>query len=194
MVGGRLKVVRVTTHTTQTTPTHLDRYLLETERVVIAVRRHPAKILEPVASATLGLLLVLGASHEISPDLPALVNVLWIGWLGLLVRAGIQLWLWHEDWFVATDTRLMLTYGVLNRRVAMMPLSKVTDMSYNVSILGRLLQYGEFVFESAGQDQALRTINFLPDSRNLFNVLSNELFGPEGVASRRRKRSSSSDD
>ncbi len=52
----------------------------------------------------------------------------------------------------------MLNYGVFTRRVAMMPLMKVTDMSYNRSVLGRLVGYGEFVLESAGQEQALRTV------------------------------------
>ena len=45
----------------------------------------------------------------------------------------------------------------------MMPLIKVTDMSYNRSVPGRILGYGRFVMESAGQDQALREVNWVPD-------------------------------
>ena len=40
----------------------------------------------------------------------------------------------------------------------MMPLTKVTDMSFKRSFPGRLLGYGEFIVESAGQDQALRNV------------------------------------
>jgi hypothetical protein len=61
-------------------------------------------------------------------------------------------------------------------------------MSYSRPPVGRLLGYGELVLESAGQDQALRTVSFLPDSAQLFAVLSQELFGPEGVASSRYRR------
>jgi len=50
------------------------------------------------------------------------------------------------------------------------------------------LGYGEFVFESAGQEQALRTVNYLGRSNELFAVLSNELFGEHGIASSRRRR------
>ena len=44
---------------------------------------------------------------------------------------------WRRDWFVATDKRFLLFYGFIRRRVAMMPLLKVTDMTYDRSILGR---------------------------------------------------------
>ncbi len=44
----------------------------------------------------------------------------------------------------------------------MMPLAKVTDMTFQRSFLGRLLGYGKFVRESAGQDQALSTVDHIP--------------------------------
>ena len=81
-----------------------------------------------------------------------------------------------------------LTYGVLTRRVAVMPLTKVTDMSYNVTLVGRLLSYGQFVFESAGQEQALHKVAYLGRSDVLFEVLSEELFGEQGIAIRSRRR------
>ena len=166
----------------------VERYLLPSERAVITVRRHWAVVFEPVASAMAGLVLAGGADVRLPAGVPLLRDLLWLGCLALIARAQWRVFEWHADWFVVTDERLLLTYGLLTRRVAIMPLAKVTDMSYNVSPLGRVLKYGEFVFESAGQDQALRTVNFLPDSVHLFAVLSNELFGPEGVASSRRRR------
>jgi len=166
----------------------VERYLLPSERAVITVRRHWAVVAEPVLSAVAGFALAAGADVRLPAGVPLVRDVLWLAWLVLLARMLWRLVERREDWFVVTDERLLLTYGLLTRRVAIMPLAKVTDMSYNVSLLGRALRYGEFVFESAGQDQALRTINYLPDSRELFAVLSNELFGPEGVASSRGRR------
>ena len=46
----------------------------------------------------------------------------------------------------------------------MMPLAKVTDMSFQRTAVGQILGYGEFIVESAGQDQALRNVRFLPRS------------------------------
>ena len=48
------------------------------------------------------------------------------------------------------------------------PLTKVTDMSFRRSSLGRVLGYGEFVLESAGQDQALRVVDHLPCPEQLY--------------------------
>jgi Bacterial PH domain len=50
----------------------------------------------------------------------------------------------------------------------MMPLTKVTDMTFQRSTLGRILGYGEFIVESAGQDQALRNIDHLPYPEQLY--------------------------
>jgi hypothetical protein len=100
-----------------------------------------------------------------------------LGWLFLVVRLGYRIVEWYTDWFIATNKRVLLTYGVFTRRVAMMPLIKVTDMSYNRSILGRLIGYGEFVLESAGQEQALRTVSYLPRPDELYEEICTEIFG-----------------
>lgn len=160
-------------------PPHLDRYLLASEIVVVAVRRHPAQVLEPVLSAVTALFAVLWATSSLSPDVELVPDVLWVSWLLVLGRALWRLWEWSQDWFIATDTRLLLTYGILTRKVAMMPLGKVTDMSYNRSPLGRLLGYGEFVLESAGQDQAMRVVSWLPNPDELYRLICAELFGSD---------------
>lgn len=166
----------------------VERYLLPTERPVITTRRHPAMIAEPVTSAVVGVVLAGLVVVKVGDSFSLLTDVVALASLVLVLRMLWQLYEWRRDWFVVTDERLLLTYGVLTRRVAVMPLSKVTDMSYNVSVMGRLLRYGEFVFESAGQEQALHKVNYLARSQYLFAVLSRELFGPQGIASSRRFR------
>jgi hypothetical protein len=49
-----------------------------------------------------------------------------------------------------------------------MPLTKVTDMSFQRSSFGRILGYGEFIVESAGQDQALSHVDHLPYPEQLY--------------------------
>jgi hypothetical protein len=61
----------------------------------------------------------------------------------------------------------------------MMPLSKVTDLSYNRSVAGRLFGYGEFVLESAGHDQAMRTVPWLPSPDALYRLICAEIFDPD---------------
>ncbi|GAB3678895.1 PH domain-containing protein [Angustibacter aerolatus] len=172
----------------------MQRYLLAGERPVIVTRRHWAVVFEPVASAVVGLALTSFVVARLGDSARAVTNACALVALLLVARALWHLWEWWHDWFVVTDERLLLRYGFFNRRVAVMPLAKVTDMSYNVSLVGQVLRYGEFVFESAGQDQALRNIRYLARSETLFAALSNELFGEHGLMSSRRRRSRASRD
>ena len=58
----------------------------------------------------------------------------WWGAAGWLVWRVLN---WRRDWFVATDKRFLLFFGFIRRKVAMMPLLKVTDMTYDRSLLER---------------------------------------------------------
>jgi len=155
----------------------LGRYLLDGERILTAVHQHWAKVAEPVASVVASLVVVLLLDSTLPTTLGAVTNLLWWAWLLVLGRALWKVVEWRHDWFVATDKRLILTYGLLTQKVAMMPLAKVTDMSYNRSPVGRLLGYGTFVMESAGQDQALHHVSWVPDPDQTYRAICAEIFG-----------------
>ena len=106
--------------------------------------------------------------------------MVWLAFLGVLGYLGVQVWAWLEDYFVVTSQRLLLTTGLLTRTVNMMPLGKVTDMSFRRSAWGRVLGYGEFVVESAGQDQALRNIRHLPYPEQLYLEVCGLIFKDSG--------------
>lgn len=156
----------------------LERYLLRGEEVVVATRHHWAKLVEPVFTVLVGFLAIawLGGVLERSTGEPALW--LWWMWFALVARLGWMLLEWRNEWFVATDKRLLKTYGLITHRVAMMPLRKVTDMNYGRSALGRVLGYGTFLMESAGQDQALREVRWVPDPDNTYRAICDIIFGP----------------
>lgn len=110
------------------------------------------------------------------------------GLLGLAILAlvGRSLWKlvrWRVDRFVITSARVLTVAGLVNRQVSMLPLRKLTDMSYKRSSLGTLFGYGEFVIESAGEAQGLRRVRFLPTPDALYLQLSALLFAAEGVLS-----------
>lgn len=159
----------------------LDRYLLDDERPVVATRQHWAKLVEPFTSALLGLLVVGALSATQAAQAPAVGTALWVLWFLVAGRAVWRLLEWHHEWFVATDRRILMVYGLVTHKVAMMPLRKVTDMNYGRSVLGRLLGYGEFVLESAGQDQAMRTIGWVPDPDEKYRRICATIFGPHVV-------------
>ena len=83
------------------------------------------------------------------------------------------------------------TTACSHQKVAMMPLIKVTDMSYQRSVPGRIFGYGRFVLESAGQDQALRQVDWVPHPDVTYRILCTEIFG---VPSRERVTDPDRDD
>ena len=155
----------------------LDRYLLDGERLVTAVHQHWGKVAEPVGSAVVGAVVALWVDSTIDPALGLVSTVLWWAWFALVGRMLFKVAEWRHDWFVATDKRLLLFYGFITRKVSMMPLMKVTDMSFERSVPGRLFGYGRFVMESAGQDQALREVNWVPQPDHHYRAICAEIFG-----------------
>ncbi|WP_432497145.1 PH domain-containing protein [Kineococcus auxinigenes] len=174
-------------------PRWVKRRLLAGERTHVASQRHWAQLVGTVAGVVAGFAVVLWLGFRLPPDPPLLRDALFLAWVVLLLRAVWRLLQWRNGWFIATDKRLLLTRGVVNRRTAMMPLSKVTDMSYNQSVPGRLLGYGQFVLESAGRDQAMRRIEWVPDPDEKYRDMCELIFARSAapaaaaVAVRRRR-------
>jgi uncharacterized membrane protein YdbT with pleckstrin-like domain len=160
-------------------PAGAARYLLPNEDCVAMVRRHPAVLLPASAYAVAGLLGAFILSATLLRGHTTLIWIVWGLWGLLMVRLIWQAINWAVDYFVITSKRILLTSGVFTRSVAMMPLSKVTDMSFRRSFAGRLMGYGEFVVESAGQDQALRTIDHIPYPEDLYRRVCDQIFNED---------------
>jgi uncharacterized membrane protein YdbT with pleckstrin-like domain len=84
---------------------------------------------------------------------------------------------WWVERIVVTDKRFMISSGVFETKVAMMPITKVTDLTYERTVLGRMFGYGTLVVESAGQIQALNRIEFLPNPEQVYDAISELTFG-----------------
>jgi hypothetical protein len=162
---------------------HLRRYLLPNERLVAEVRWHPVwlarRALVPlVVGVIAGWLSTVLRADSVLLDVAGIVVLVTLGWFAWQVTE------WWNERLVITDRRLMLVTGLLTRRIAVMPLRKVTDMTYERPLLGRLFArygWGTFVMESAGQEQALHRIRFLPQPDELYVRISQEIFGDRGL-------------
>ncbi|MEX5716898.1 PH domain-containing protein [Geodermatophilus maliterrae] len=160
------------------------KYLLPGEEAVVATRRHWAVLLEPAVKRlpVLGVglwVLTLDPENRVSSTVGALV-VLWA--LGsFALRAG-EWWMRH---FIVTRRRVLLTSGIVARTVTLLPLRRITDLTWKETLLGQLLGYGTFRFESAGQQQALSQITYLPRADRLYHQVSALLFSSDrgGAAS-----------
>jgi uncharacterized membrane protein YdbT with pleckstrin-like domain len=153
---------------TDTVPASVNRYLLPHERQVITVHQHPAVLIMPILEVLVGLAIAGWLSNALAHGNGTALLVIWVLWALLLLRLLAKVYEWVKTYFVVTSQRMLLTQGVIVRKVNMMPLTKVTDMSFQRSLLGQLLGYGEFIVESAGQDQALSHVTFLPYPEQLY--------------------------
>jgi membrane protein YdbS with pleckstrin-like domain len=163
----------------ETVPASVYRVLLPHERRVITVRFHPAVLIKPVALA-LGGLAIAGLLSTITRLNGTILLIIWLAWLILVIRLLYAIYTWLEDYFVVTSARLLLSTGVIKKTVNMMPLGKVTDMRFERSAMGRILGYGTFVVESAGQDQALHKIDHLPYPEQLYLEVCGLIFKDPG--------------
>jgi uncharacterized membrane protein YdbT with pleckstrin-like domain len=153
---------------TDTVPASVNKYLLPHERQVITVHKHPAVLIRPIFEVLIGLAIAGWLSNSVAHGNGTVILVIWLLWALLLIRLGIKILDWSVDYFVVTSQRFVLATGVITRKVNMMPLAKVTDMSFQRTTLGRILGYGEFILESAGQDQALRVVDHIPYPEQLY--------------------------
>ncbi|MBD5787796.1 PH domain-containing protein [Cellulosimicrobium terreum] len=141
-------------------------------------------LVEPFLTTFVAMLLVAWLVVRAGASVGDGVLVLWWLWLLLVARLVWKVLEWRNEWFVATDKRLLLLYGLITHKVAMMPLTKVTDMNYGRSLVGRVLGYGQFLLESAGQDQALRRIDWVARPEATYRRICDTLFGPGGPSAR----------
>ena len=137
----------------------------EGEVIVDEVLHHWVVYVRPAVEVSVAFaLVVLGVF--------APVDVAWLPWLvaiAVVLHAAWRALVEYMDRFVITNMRVFRVSGVLAQRAATMPLGRILDITVEKPLLGRLLGYGHFVFESAAQEQGLRDIRFVgrPDERDL---------------------------
>ena len=161
---------------------HVDQYVLKSagEQKVEEVHKHWAVMIWPVIRLVIGILIFVSAFAYPSP----------IYWVFLLVGGGIGLQaLWrvleeYRDRFVITNQRVFRVNGVLATARASVPLLRILDITVNKPVLGRWLNYGHFIFESAAQVQGLNKITFVKDIDQREDVLRMVMQGdlPQQVA------------
>lgn len=165
---------------------HLRDHLSQSEHIRVGARKHPIVLAKPVLAVVAALALVLRSLSDAS----ALSSTRQF-FLVLLAVAAVWLgvsWLqWSRHFFLATDQRVLKMYGVLSTTVDSMKVQKVTDMKYHRSFLGEIIGYGSITIESAGQDQALHDIDYIPYPRENYQELCHVILGEDPRTGGRKK-------
>lgn len=122
------------------------------EQIWDVVRPHRVVLVGPMLVGFVGLALSLAPGWPRAADVLGLAALGWAAW---------QVVQHSADRFVITNHRVFRVRGVLRRSRASMPIRRVLDITVHKPLLGLLLGYGHFVFESAAQEQGLRDIRFV---------------------------------
>ncbi|MHA6796529.1 PH domain-containing protein [Pseudonocardia bannensis] len=160
-------------------PREIDEYLLPTERRVIRVRQHWAVMGKHILQTLLFLLLMVVLQSYL-PSSAIVDNLTFYLALVAVIRFTVITILWWIERIVITDKRVMLAQGIIVHNVGMMPLGKVTDLTFQRTLGGRMFGYGTLVVESAGQIQALNRIDYMPRPEEIYEALSELVFGEKG--------------
>jgi uncharacterized membrane protein YdbT with pleckstrin-like domain len=160
-------------------PREIDEYLLPTERRVIRVRLHWAVMGRALIQTGLFVLVVVFIERAV-PDSVLIENVAFYLVLAAVLRFTVLTIEWWIERIVITDKRVMLAEGIIVHNLGMMPLGKVTDLTFRRTFAGRIFGYGTLIVESAGQIQALNRINYIPRPEEIYEALSELVFGEKG--------------
>jgi uncharacterized membrane protein YdbT with pleckstrin-like domain len=166
-------------------PRDSDEYLLDSERRVIRVRLHWACLAWDIFEAVALLAVAVMVSYLLPESMWLVQNVLWYAALFVVLRFAYLVLSWWVERIVVTDKRVMMTTGIVTTKVLMMPITKVTDLTYERTLIGRLLGYGTMIVESAGQIQALNRIAYLPKAEQVYDAISELVFGDKKAQAER---------
>lgn len=156
-------------------PAAVNRYLLphEQQAILITLRLHSA-VLIPPAAAAMGGLLVAVVTTSILRETKSSQLAVWILTAFLMLELISATVHWSVRWFVVTSERILLISGVVKRRIAMIPLSAATDMTFERSYSGRVLGYGRLIFEPTSQGRTI--IDYVRYSEQLKLEIDGMLF------------------
>jgi hypothetical protein len=178
--SGRLASIPSGPDTVAGRPGWATKYLFPTERIVIAVHRHPIVIIASASQIVAGALVAAIVTSVAAPGSARIAGIVWALWAVLAAWQGWRIASWWSEHFVVTDRRMMLVRGLLFRRVDMLPLAKATDMEIHRTRFGRLLGYGDLIVGSAGERQALSRLGLVPDPERLFQEIAALIYARAG--------------
>jgi uncharacterized membrane protein YdbT with pleckstrin-like domain len=128
--------------------------LSEGEYVVLRLHPHWKTVLAPFGI----LALIIAAALVLLAFLPAAADkavvrlvIAVLAVLAAIIWCAVPLLRWRTTSYELTNRRLRLRSGILTRTGRDFPLSRISDVSFSLGLLDRLVGSGRLVVESAGE-------------------------------------------
>jgi hypothetical protein len=91
--------------------------------------------------------------------------------LGGVITVGVRWWWWRTQEFLVTNRRLLLAWGVLSKSSSDSSLEKINDLQLDVSVLGRMLDYGSLKVMTAAPMQGAEYLDRLNHAKDFKKTL-----------------------
>jgi uncharacterized membrane protein YdbT with pleckstrin-like domain len=153
-----------------------DDSLTDDEQLVLLLHPHWKTLFRPVLIAVLVVAVALVAEVLVSnPVARAAIGVAAV--LVVMVWLIVPVLRWRTTTYELTTRRLRTRFGIVTRRGRDIPLTRISDVSFEKGLLDRLLRAGRLVVESAGEHGqiVLRDIPHVADVQaTLFRLVEDE--------------------
>jgi membrane protein YdbS with pleckstrin-like domain len=156
-------------------PRSADRILLPHEQRLIIIRRHPVVLAGPIAAVIAAPAVIVTLVGWLNLNSVTLL-ILWLAWFVLLLRVIWKVVSWRSREYIVTPERILFINGVLARDVTMIPIARISDITFQRSAMGRILGYGSFIIQLFDTSQAIRRIDFLPYPEQLYIEVTGIIF------------------
>jgi uncharacterized membrane protein YdbT with pleckstrin-like domain len=150
------------------------------ERVVIHTRTHVKAMLLPAlafviiaAAVGVGAALIPREARPLGQLAIALLGVVLLIWLVL-----IPFLRWRTTTYTITNRRLITRSGILNKVGKDLPLNRINEVSYERSLLDRMLGCGSLIVQTAAEDGTI-VLHDVPDVEHVNLEITQLLFGPQ---------------
>ena len=129
------------------------------EDPVIAVHKHWKVLVGPMVLAVVivvvaliaGLMIPFGKAAPVGGLIVAVVALVAVAW-----AVGVPLLRWRTTQYELTNRRLRTRSGIVTREGKDIPLSRITDVSFETGLLDRLFGSGTLIVESPGERGQVR--------------------------------------
>ncbi|KOX20824.1 PH domain-containing protein [Nocardiopsis sp. NRRL B-16309] len=136
-----------------------DRYLSDDEELVHVARQHWTVLAGEFVALAL-IVAVVGAALWFLPwdqdwSLIAMAVVVGLGLVAALLFWLVPMLKWSTTVFILTNRRLMMRDGIISKQGRDMPLTRVNDVSFDISLWERLMRYGTLSVQSASEQEGM---------------------------------------
>lgn len=153
--------------------------------MVLRLRTHAKVLLLPaVALILVGALLGVGAALVPSAYRPGGQYVVVVAAAALATWWSVIPFLrWRTRTYTITNHRLIARQGILNRVGTVLPLMRINDVSYERSLMDRILGCGTLFIQTAAEGAVV--LDDVPDVEHVHLVLTGLLFDPAALPAER---------